>query len=88
MANDKWDQLEIHFGQTFETRLRTLQLKCIQYKMDSSWIMAEHLRTMDGIICNLKAVGKDVYEGEQVLNVIWALLDKLKDWSKDGLNSH
>ena len=42
-AKDMWDQLKICFGQTFETRLRTLQLKWMQYKMDSGRTMAQHL---------------------------------------------
>jgi len=76
-----WDLLKIHFGQTFETRLRTLQLKWMQYKMDSSQTTTEHLRIMGGIICDLKAIGKDIFEGEQVLNVIRALPDKPEHWN-------
>ena len=76
-----WDQLKIHFGQTSKTRLCTWQLKRIQYKMDSSRTMAEHLRIMCGVIYDLKVVGKEIYEGEQVLNVIRALLDKPEHWN-------
>ena len=35
---------------------------------------------MSGIIRDLKAAGKDIYEGEQVLNVIWALADEPQYW--------
>ena len=42
-AKDIWDQLKNYFGQTPEIRLRTLQLKWIQYQMDSSRTMNEHL---------------------------------------------
>ena len=73
-AKNMWDQIKICFGQTSE--FHTLQLKWMQYKMDSIRTMAEHLRIMSYIICDLKAVSKDIYEGEQVLNVIWALLGK------------
>ena len=47
-------------------------------KMDSIQTMIEHLRIIGGIIRDLKAVGKEIFEGEQVLNVIRALPDKLK----------
>ena len=36
MAKGMWDQLKIRFGQTSERRLRTLQLKWMQYK---KWIL-------------------------------------------------
>jgi len=81
IAKDMWDQLKICFGQTSETRLRTMQVKWMQYKMDSSRTMAEHLRIMGGIIRDLKAVGKEISEGEQVLNVIRAVQDKREHWN-------
>ena len=80
-AKDMWDQLKIRFGQTSETRLRTLQLKWIQYQMDSSRTMTEHLRIMSGIIRDLKAAGKEISEGEQVLNVIRALPVESQHWN-------
>jgi len=43
--------------------------------------MAEHLRIMGGIIHDLKAVGKEISEGEQVLNEIRALPDKPDYWN-------
>jgi len=63
-AKDMWDQLKICFGQTSKTRLHTFQLKWIQYQMDSSRTMTEHLRIMSGIIRDLKAAGKEISEGE------------------------
>ena len=80
-AKDMWDQLKVRFGQTSETRLRTLQLKWIQYQMDSSHTMTEHLRIMSGIIRDLKAAGKEISKGEQVLNLIWALPIESQDWN-------
>ena len=71
-AKSMWNQLKIHFGQTSETRLCTLQVKWMQYQMDSSHTMAEHLQIMSGIIRDLKAAGKEIFEGERVLNVIRA----------------
>lgn len=81
-AKDMWDQLKIRFGQTSETRLRTLQLKWMNYKMDPSRTVIEHLRIMSGIIRDLKAAGKDISEGEQVLNVIRALPDEPPQWEQ------
>ena len=43
--------------------------------------MVEHLRIIGGIIRDLKAVGKEIFEGEQVLNVIRAPTNKLKHWN-------
>ena len=73
IARDMWDQLKIRFGHTSETRLCILQLKWIQYQMNSSHTMTEHLRIMSGIIRDLKVADKEISEGEQVLNVIRAL---------------
>jgi len=36
---------------------------------------------MSGIIRDLKAVGKEIYEGEQALNVIRGLRDEPKHWN-------
>jgi len=41
--------------------------------------MTEQLRTLSGIVCNLKAAGQDMPEDEQALNVIRAL-PKTKLW--------
>ena len=68
-----WDQLKIRFRQTSEIRLRTLQPKWIQYKMDSRRTIAEHLRVMSGIIHDLNAASKEISKGEQVMNVIRAV---------------
>ena len=41
--------------------------------------MTEQLRTLSGIVCDLKAAGQDIPEDEQALNVIRAL-PKTKLW--------
>ena len=43
-------QLKIRFEQTSATRLSTLQLKWMQYTIDSSRSISEHLRTMSAIV--------------------------------------
>jgi len=75
-----WDQFKICFGETSKTRLLILQLKWMQYKMDSNQTIAEYLQIMGGIIRDLMAIGKEIYKGEQVLNVIRALPDKPEHW--------
>ena len=80
-AKDMWDQLKIHFGQTSERRHCTLQLKWMQYEMDSSRTMAEHLQVMNGIIHGFKAAGKEISKGEQVLNVIRVLPVESEHWN-------
>ena len=85
MADDMWNKLKIHFRQTSETRLCTLLLKWMQYKMNSSRPMAKHLRTMSAMVHDLKIAGKDIYEVEQVLNVIRAILDEPEHWDNAKL---
>lgn len=48
----------------------------MQYKIESTRTMAEHLRIMSAMIRDLNAAGKDVSEEEQVLNMIWAIRDE------------
>ena len=45
----------------------------MQYQMDTSCTMAEHLWTMSAMIHDLKAAGKEISEDEQVLNAIQAI---------------
>jgi len=37
--------------------------------------MTEQLRTLSGMVRDLKAAGQDISEDEHALNVIWALSD-------------
>ena len=79
IANDMWDELKIWCGQTSTTRLRTLQLKWMQFQLDAERPMTEQLRTLSGIVHDLKAAGQDIPEDKQALNVIRAL-PKTKPW--------
>jgi len=63
-AKDIWVQVKIRFRQTSATRLRTLQLKWMQYIIDSSHSISGHLRTMSAMVRDLKAVGPEVSEEE------------------------
>jgi len=48
--------------------------------MDSSRAMAEHLRTMSAMIHDLNAIGKEISEEEQFLNMIRAIPDEPEHW--------
>ena len=76
---DMWDRLKIRFSQTSATRFRTLRLKWMQFQLDGRRHMTEQLRTLSGIVRDLKAPGQDIPEDEQALNVIRAL-PKTKLW--------
>ena len=69
-AQEVWNQLKIAYGGTSATRLRALTLKFEQYVMDSKHSMAEHLRTMSTLIRDLKAVGNNLFDEQQVIVVI------------------
>ena len=72
-AQEVWNQLKIAYGGTSTTRLRALTLKFKQYVMDSKHSMAEHLRTMSTLIRDLKAVGNNLFDEQQVIVVICSL---------------
>lgn len=61
-AKDMWMQLKVRFRQTSATRLRTLQLKWMQYTIDSSRSISKHLRTMSAMVRDLKVAGQEVSE--------------------------
>ena len=61
-TKDMWMQLKIRFEQTSATRLHTLQLKWMQYTIDSSRSISEHLRNISAMVRDLKAAGQEVSE--------------------------
>ena len=61
-AKDMWANLKIRFDQTSTTRLHTLQLKWMQYTIDSSHSISEHLRAMSAMVQDLRAARQDVSE--------------------------
>jgi len=65
MVKDMRDKLKIRFGQTSEARLHTLQLKWMQYKMYFIRTMAENLRTMSAMICDLKPLLRKYLRGSK-----------------------
>ena len=75
-----WNQLKITYGGTSATRLQALTLKFEQYVMDSKHSIAEHLRTMSALICDLKAAGNNLSDEQQVTTVIRSLPEP--SWGK------
>jgi len=65
--------LRLGSAKTSTTKLHTLHLKWMQYEMDSTHTIAEHLRTMSAVVRDLKAAGLEISKEEQVMNVIRAL---------------
>jgi hypothetical protein len=74
-ARAMWDQLKLRFGGTTATRLRAMNLKFDQYKLDPKHTMTEHLRAMSAMIRQLKAAGVNITDEQQVLSVIRSLPD-------------
>ena len=74
-AKDMWHRLKIRFSQTFATRLCTLRLKWMQFQLDAGRPITGQLRTLSGIVRDLKAAGQDISKDEQALNVIRAPSD-------------
>jgi transposase InsO family protein len=72
-AKDTWDQLKFDFGGTSTTRLRSLVLKFEVYCKDPKHTMTEHLRTMSGMIRDLKAARNVLTDEQQVQAVIRSL---------------
>ncbi|CAO2830762.1 unnamed protein product [Amaranthus hypochondriacus] len=88
-AKDMWDNLKDTFGKTSATRLRTLHLSWLQYKIDSSRSVPEHIRAMSAMLRDLGAGGIEISEYEQVNNVIRSLPDNDDRWSPfKALMSH
>jgi len=79
-AKDMWDKLKVRFSQTSATRLCTLHLKWMQYEMDSTRTIAEHLQTMSAMVHDLKAAEREISKEESVLNVIRALPIQPDHW--------
>ena len=79
-ARAMWDQLKLRFGGTTATRLRAMNLKFDQYKLDPKHTMTEHLRVMSAMIRQLNAAGVNITDEQQVLSVIRSLPDN-EVWS-------
>jgi len=59
-----WNNLRVRLGQRSLIRLHTLHLKWMQYEMDSTRIIAEHLKTMSAIAREFKGARREISEEE------------------------
>uniref|UniRef100_A0A2N9IEQ3 Reverse transcriptase Ty1/copia-type domain-containing protein n=1 Tax=Fagus sylvatica TaxID=28930 RepID=A0A2N9IEQ3_FAGSY len=72
-AQDMWIALKEKFGGTTVTRLRTLTLKFDTFRMQCGDSMQEHLRKMSVMVRELKAVGNNLTDEQQIQVVIRSL---------------
>ena len=95
-TKDMWAEPKIRFNRTSATRLRTLQLKWMQYTIDSSYGIFKHLQAMSAMVQDRKAVGQHVSEGNRywmwlglflmrmnvggVLKSLWHVMKTFKRW--------
>ena len=68
-----WKALKLRYGGTSATRLRGLTMKFVSYKICSEHTMKQHLRAMSSMIRELKSVGKNLTDEQQVHAVICSL---------------
>jgi len=59
-TKDMWDKRKARFGQISTTRIHALQLKWMQYEMESTCSIAEHVQTMSAMVRDLKAAGREI----------------------------
>ena len=72
-AQDIWKALKLRYGGTSATRLHGLTMKFDSYKMHSKHTMKQHLRAMSSMIWELKSVGNNLTDEQQVQAVIRSL---------------
>jgi len=68
-----WNTVKIQYGGTSTTRLRQLTLKFDGYKKHQNQTMRQHLTVMSNMISELKGVGHEMTDEQQVYAVIRSL---------------
>ena len=68
-----WDAIKVQFGGTSTTRLRQLTLKFDVYKKQLNHTMRQHLTVMSNMISELRSVGHQLTNEQQVKAVIHSL---------------
>ena len=68
-----WKALKLRYEGTSATRLHGLTMKFDSYKMHSEHMMKQHLRAMSSMIRELKSVGNNLTNEQQVQAVIRSL---------------
>jgi hypothetical protein len=61
-----WNTVKIQYGGTFTTRLRQLTLKFDSYKKHQNQTMRQHLTVMSNMISELRGVGHEMTDEQQV----------------------
>ena len=72
-AQAVWDAVKVQYGGTSTTRLRQLTLKFDGYKKRQNDTMRQHLTIMSNMISELRVVGHDMTDEQQVQSVIRSL---------------
>ena len=72
-AQSVWDVVKIQYGGTSTTRLRQLTLKFNGYKKCQNQTMRQHLTVMSNMISELRGVGREMTDEQQVQAVIHSL---------------
>ena len=68
-----WDAIKVQFGGTSTTRLHQLTLKFDVYKKQLNHTMRQHLTVMSNMISELRSVGHQLTNEQQVKAVIHSL---------------
>ena len=72
-VQEMWKSLKLRYEGTSATRLRGLIMKFDSYKMRSKHTMKQHLRVMSSMIRELKLVGNNLTDEQQVQAMIRSL---------------
>ena len=73
LAQAVWDAVKVLHGGTFSTRLRQLTFKFDGYKKRQNHIMRQHLTITSNMINELRVVGHDMTNEQQVQAMIYFL---------------
>ena len=73
LAMAVWDAVKIQFGGTSTTRLHQITLKFEAYKKQSNHTIRQHLTVMSNMVRELKGVGQELIDEQQVQVVIRSL---------------
>ena len=68
-----WDAVKVQYGGTSTTRLHQLTLKFDGYKKRQNHTMRQHFTVMSNMISELRAVGHEMIDEQQIQTVILSL---------------
>ncbi|GAV62803.1 UBN2_2 domain-containing protein [Cephalotus follicularis] len=82
-ASELWNTLKLKYGSISATKLRELTMRFDNHTMKEGQTMKHHLRVMSSMIRELKAVGHNLTDEQQVLVVLRSLP---KSWDDMFMN--